>query len=57
MGFRLQNGIAMFKKCKINVVMMDYRGFGKSTGTPTEEGLNLDAKAVLQEVMPCEVLG
>ena len=50
MGFRLQNAVQMYKKCKINVVMMDYRGFGKSTGEPTEEGIKLDAEAVLRDI-------
>jgi fermentation-respiration switch protein FrsA (DUF1100 family) len=47
MGFRLQNAAAMYCRAGINVLMMDYRGYGKSTGTPTEWGLNLDAEAVL----------
>jgi abhydrolase domain-containing protein 12 len=29
-----------------NVLAIDYRGFGDSTGTPSEEGLIRDAKAV-----------
>jgi len=31
----------------VNVLMMDYRGYGSSTGAPSEIGLNLDADAVL----------
>ena len=46
MGFR-ENSSKMFRM-GINVLAMDYRGYGKSTGTPTEDGLNLDADAVLQ---------
>ena len=64
MGFRLKNAADMFGKVKINVLMMDYRGYGrwilflqvsslivncsgKSTGTPTEKGIKVDADAVL----------
>jgi fermentation-respiration switch protein FrsA (DUF1100 family) len=38
----------MFEISGINVLMMDYRGYGKSSGTPTEKGLNLDGDAVLR---------
>ncbi|PGH14061.1 hypothetical protein AJ80_06065 [Polytolypa hystricis UAMH7299] len=31
----------------VHVIAFDYRGFGKSTGTPTEEGLITDAEAVI----------
>lgn len=47
MGFRLKNAAMMYAVCKINVLMMDYRGYGSSTGTPNEKGLNLDAEGVL----------
>lgn len=42
MGFRLTNAVEMFRN-SMNVLMVDYRGYGASTGTPTEKGLNLDA--------------
>lgn len=29
------------------VLMLEYRGYGKSTGTPDEKGLNIDAQAGL----------
>ena len=32
----------------VNVFVFDYRGFGRSTGTPSERGLCLDAEAALQ---------
>jgi abhydrolase domain-containing protein 12 len=31
---------------KIHVLAFDYRGFGRSSGSPTEQGLRIDAKAV-----------
>lgn len=48
MGFRLPNMTEMFKKCGVNVLSMDYRGYGSSTGTPSEKGINLDANAVIE---------
>ncbi|RUS21924.1 Alpha/Beta hydrolase protein [Endogone sp. FLAS-F59071] len=33
-------------KFNVNIITVDYRGFGNSEGFPTEEGLNIDAKAV-----------
>ncbi len=47
MGLRLKNAVLMYIKCNINVLMMDYRGFGNSEGTPTEKGLNMDAFTVM----------
>jgi hypothetical protein len=47
MGYRLSNAAAMYAKIGINVLMMDYRGYGRSTGSPTEDGLNADADTVL----------
>ncbi|KAF7731581.1 hypothetical protein EC973_009345 [Apophysomyces ossiformis] len=32
---------------RLNVLTIDYRGFGDSEGVPSEQGLNLDAKATL----------
>ena len=48
MGFRLSNAASMYAKIGINVLMMDYRGYGRSTGSPTEVGLNIDADTVLE---------
>jgi len=33
-----------------DVLMLQYRGYGKSTGTPNEKGLNIDAQAGLDFV-------
>ena len=32
---------------RLNVLMLEYRGYGLSTGTPDEKGLNIDAKTGL----------
>ena len=33
MGLRLKNAAMMYAKCGINILMMDYRGFGSSSKT------------------------
>ena len=35
---------------KYNVIMIDYRGYGLSEGTPTEDGIMLDSLAILEHV-------
>ena len=38
----------MYALCGVNVLMVDYRGYGSSTGVPSEQGLNTDADTVLR---------
>jgi len=42
---------SLFHDMGVNFVMFDYRGFGKSTGTPTEEGLYSDSEAIVKYVL------
>lgn len=44
--FRVQNAYLLYRQCQINILLFDYRGYGKSTGFPSEAGLYLDAQAV-----------
>ncbi len=37
--------IYLFNKLGLNVFIFDYRGYGRSQGSPTEEGLYMDAQA------------
>jgi pimeloyl-ACP methyl ester carboxylesterase len=39
------DSIALFHRLGLNVLIIDYRGYGKSQGTPSEQGLYLDAGA------------
>lgn len=34
-----------------NMVVVDYRGYGRSTGTPTEEGIRIDMRAVREKII------
>lgn len=38
----------LVKKLNTNVLILAYRGYGHSEGTPSEEGLKLDAEATLE---------
>ena len=43
MGLRMSLIEIFVKNMKTNVLMVSYRGYGKSEGSPSEKGLNLDA--------------
>lgn len=43
-------GYSAYSALDCNVLAIDYRGFGDSTGSPSEEGLIRDAKAVWDHV-------
>ena len=47
MGFRLPNLSALYKAMECNLFVLSYRGYGGSDGTPSEDGLILDAESVL----------
>jgi len=46
-GHRMMNLKGLYHLCGCNVFMVEYRGYGHSEGTPSEEGLYLDAQASL----------
>ena len=46
-GFRLPNAKSLYRLCNVNVLMLEYRGYGNSSGTPSEEGLRRDARCAL----------
>ncbi|CAF4695797.1 unnamed protein product, partial [Rotaria sp. Silwood2] len=46
----LQNANLLYRTCNINILLFDYRGYGKSTGAPSEAGLYTDALAVYNYV-------
>lgn len=59
MRVRLYSGFT--SRLNANVLAIDYRGFGDSPGTPTEDGLSLDARAawdwlIAQGASPQDVL-
>jgi len=50
-GHRLLNIHDFYRKLKVNVFIVEYRGYGKSTSSPSEAGIRLDAKAALQYLL------
>ncbi|CDJ41635.1 phospholipase/carboxylesterase domain containing protein, putative [Eimeria tenella] len=46
-GFRLPNLELMFRMVGVNILIISYRGYGYSEGSPTEEGVYTDAEAAL----------
>ncbi|XXQ39521.1 Serine aminopeptidase S33 domain-containing protein [Plasmodiophora brassicae] len=51
MGFRLPSIDQMYHRLSCNVFIISYRGYGDSEGTPSEQGLMLDAEAVLEHLL------
>jgi fermentation-respiration switch protein FrsA (DUF1100 family) len=46
-GHRLPIAKMVERYTNCNVLMLEYRGYGLSTGVPAEEGLNIDAQTGL----------
>ncbi|KAJ1035690.1 hypothetical protein NDA18_000467 [Ustilago nuda] len=47
MGHRLPLAAVFFKRFGCNVVMLSYRGYGFSTGSPNERGIKIDTQTTL----------
>ena len=50
-GHRMEYYYNMHQHLEINIFTVDYRGFGKSTGTPSERGLEIDAECVVEYIL------
>lgn len=49
-GYRLPIAKVLEGQLGVNVLMLQYRGYGASTGSPNEKGLNIDAQTGLDYV-------
>lgn len=47
LGHRAGDVVRLARQLKVNVFIFDYRGYGKSTGNPTEQRVYIDARAAL----------
>lgn len=47
----LYDALGMFQKVKANIMLVDYRGYGQSEGSPTQAGLVMDAEAALDYLL------
>jgi len=50
MGFRLANLKQLYESLHVNILITSYRGYGESEGSPSEDGLILDAQAAWQYI-------
>lgn len=50
MGHRLPLAVVFYRRLGCNVVMLSYRGYGLSSGEPSEAGLRIDAQTMLDWV-------
>ncbi|VVD00196.1 protein ABHD13 [Leptidea sinapis] len=51
MGQRLTNVSKLYHKLNINILLVEYRGYGLSEGSPSETGLYTDAQAAFDYIM------
>lgn len=51
MAFRLPFLQALVRKLNMSAFIFSYRGYGLSEGTPSEQGLQLDAEAAMEHVL------
>ena len=47
----LYDALGMFQKVKVNILLVDYRGYGLSEGSPSQAGLVMDAEAALDYML------
>ncbi|KAL3892171.1 hypothetical protein ACJMK2_004405 [Sinanodonta woodiana] len=50
-GHRLLIAQAIYLMCHVNILMVEYRGYGKSSGSATEKGLYFDSAASIDFLM------
>ncbi|KAI0041478.1 alpha/beta-hydrolase [Auriscalpium vulgare] len=55
-GHRIPLAKVFYLKMRCNVLMLSYRGYGLSEGTPSEKGLQMDAQTALDYVLAHEYL-
>lgn len=49
-GYRLPIAKVLVNELRCNVLMLQYRGYGLSSGNPSEKGINIDAQAALDYI-------
>ncbi|PVI01326.1 BEM46 family protein-like protein [Periconia macrospinosa] len=49
-GYRLPIAKILVNDLRCNVLMLQYRGYGLSSGTPSEKGINIDAQTALDYI-------
>lgn len=49
--YRLSNVSELYHKLNINILMLEYRGYGLSEGSPSEKGFYIDAQCALDYLL------
>ncbi|KAI8973132.1 alpha/beta-hydrolase [Trametes punicea] len=50
-GHRIPLAKVFYVRMRCNVLMLSYRGYGRSEGTPSEKGIRMDAQCALDHVL------
>jgi len=48
---RLTNVVGFYNELRCNIVMLEYRGYGLSQGSPSERGFYMDASAAIDFIL------
>lgn len=48
---RLSNVVGFYNELRCNIVMLEYRGYGLSQGSPSESGFYMDAIAAMDFIL------
>ncbi|KAI8865462.1 alpha/beta-hydrolase, partial [Ramicandelaber brevisporus] len=57
MGHRMPVARILYESYNVNIFMLSYRGYGLSEGSPSEDGIRLDADAALRFLQSHAVVG
>lgn len=47
-SFRLKKVVGLYETCNCNILLLSYRGYGRSTGKPNEKGMRIDAESAYE---------
>lgn len=50
-SYRLTNIVGFYNELRCNIVMLEYRGYGLSQGSPSERGFYMDASAAMDFIL------
>ena len=52
-GHRLHNAYSLYHQCQFNILLVEYRGYGKSQGSPSESGLYMRKPSIKSYCYKC----
>jgi fermentation-respiration switch protein FrsA (DUF1100 family) len=54
LGIRMEFFQLLYRQMGVNILAVAYRGYTKSSGSPSEEGMKLDAQAIYEYISKCD---